>query len=325
MLWLVMAMAIVVSPYFAWNLSRFGHWLPISGAIKSTFPRVVGDARNLGTLGLVTAVVAAGCAVGLLFGRAINERRVVLGVMTSGVLAHALYIVLFTDHNTHWSWYYVLGVLLATLSLCVLADWVSTRSRIVRTRAVATLVIACLSAVGMMRGWTRFVNSRAASHKQSTMRFLPPAAGERWEIQFAGRMERDLPPHAEVLVFDYPGYFAFFTSLRIVAADGLIDDYNYDAEIRRDGLGRYLASRGIPYYVGKDLDPPDSCRQETIFAPLSRTDVGSLVLCPADRLARTATTVQGVPAPDVALYRIREVAAPSGKSPPPMVKHGALW
>ena len=318
-------MAVVVTPYLVWNLARFGHLVPISGAIKSTFPRVSGDWRNLGVLGLACFVVAVCGAAALSLGRIQGARRPVVGAMTAGVLAQGLYIVLFTSHHTHWSWYYVVGVLLTTILLCLAADAITARSALLRSRAVAVFAVALLTTAGLARGWARYRNSGASSHNQLVVRFLHPAANDRWEIQLARHLDRVLPSGAGVLAFDYPGHLAFYSSLRVVAADGLVDDYRYDAMLRRRGLETFLSDHDIGYYVGRDLDPPDSCRSEPIFAPLSKVDVGALRLCPGNLVAATRSVVRGVPAPDVAAFRIGEIEAPRGMPEPPIAKHGSPW
>lgn len=318
-------LVVVVSPYLLWNLLSFGHLVPISGAIKSTFPRIYGDLRNLGVLGLSTFVVGVLGGAGLLLWRGDPLRRLVLGAMALGVLGQALYITFFTDHNTHWSWYYVAGVLLATFLVCAVADEVAAKNRILSRRAVGIAAIALLLTWGLARAWARFANSRASSHNQFVFRVLTPSRDERWEVQFAQYMNRSLPAHAGVLVYDYPGALAFYSSLRIVPADGLIGGYGYDADLRRKGLSDYLAAHSIEYFVGELPASPDSCLTETIFAPIERLDVGSLILCSQDLVATCDQVVRGVPAPPVGLYRIRIVAPARGMPRDPMLKHGLLW
>lgn len=318
-------MSLIVVSYLLWNLAAFGHLMPISGAIKTSFPRIYGDIRNLGVLGLSTFAIALVGGVGLLFKSVAPMRRLVLGSMAVGVVAHALYITLYTDHNTHWSWYYVTGVLLTALLACAAADGVGARVPRLPTRALAVAAIALLVTWGLVRVWARFANSGASSHNQFVFRVLTPAREPRWEVQFARHLEGALPAQAGVLAFDYPGALAFYSSLRIVPADGLIGGYAYDTEVRGRGLAAYLTAHRVGYYFGELSEPPDSCRAEAIFAPLERRDVGSLILCPKDLLATSDQVVRGVPAPAVGLYRIREVTAPRGAPQGPMKKHGLLW
>ena len=318
-------MSLIVAPYLLWNLATFGHLMPISGAIKTTFPRIYGDLRNLGVLGLSTFAIALMGGVGLLFKSVAPRRRLVLGSMVVGVVAHALYITLYTDHNTHWSWYYVPGVLLAALLACVAADELETRFSRLTTRSLAVVAIALLVMWGLARVWARFANSRATSHNQFLFRILAPARAPRWEVQFAQHLEHALPPQASVLAFDYPGALAFYSSLRVIPADGLIGGYAYDTEVREKGLAAYVAAHNVGYYFGELTEPSDSCRAEAIFAPIERTDVGSIILCPQNLVATSGQVVRDVPAPTVGLYRIRDVAPPQNAPRERMKKHGLLW
>jgi hypothetical protein len=62
--------AVLIGAYLAFNRVVFGHFMPISGAIKSGFPYVVGSLNNLPALGRVTSLSAMLCMVmALLFMR----------------------------------------------------------------------------------------------------------------------------------------------------------------------------------------------------------------------------------------------------------------
>ena len=82
--------------------------------------------------------------------------------------------MLYTDHHTHWSWYYVPGVLLGALFGPAAFDSIVARGP---RRAVATVLAAsfALTAMwGVARGWARYVNPEAASHNQFVVEWLPP-------------------------------------------------------------------------------------------------------------------------------------------------------
>jgi hypothetical protein len=252
LIWTAVPVAALALPYLLWNRIEFGHFVPISGAIKSTFPELRPDLRNLGALGLITFVTALAGAAALALPRTPRLRRLALGPLAAGVIAHALYVVCYTDHHTHWSWYYVAGVILLAFLVAIAADGVTSRlPRRVAAPAIALAVIA-VTAWGLARGWARFANADAASHNQLVIQFLPPTPYDRWTVQFARWMETHLPPHAGVLVFDYPGALAYYTTLRIVPADGLMGDFQTDADLRHQGLGRWLADHHIDYYLGPD-------------------------------------------------------------------------
>jgi hypothetical protein len=149
-------------------------------------------------------------------------------------------------------------------------------------------------------------------------------------------MEEHLPPRAGVLVFDYPGALAYYTTLRIVPADGLMSDFQTDADLRRQGLARWLADHHIDYYLGPNPSPnpnssPNSsatavpCDSAVVWAPLSRTPVGAIVRCPEDRVATSAEATKGVQEPDVALHRIRRIVPIKDAPREHISQHGALW
>lgn len=315
----------VVLPYLGWNVLTFGHPMPISGAIKTTFPHTQWDPRNLGTLGLLSAVAGAvGLALALL-PQARLALRLAMGTLAVGVLGQAIYVALFTDHNTHWSWYYVEGVLLGALLLAMVADSILRNRAPQAARRAVAVTITVLTVWGLTRDWARFANSQAASHNQLVFELLEPTSEERWEVQFARWMSRTLPPGSNVLVYDYPGALAYYSTVRIVAADGLVGDYQSNAELLSGGLAAFLSRHAIGYYLAPRATPSDSCFTESIYAPRPRREAGALVLCPENLLGTDEDVVSGAPAPPVALYAIGTALPPAGREPAPVVKHGTWW
>jgi uncharacterized membrane protein len=321
-------------PYLLWNRAHFGHLVPISGAIKSTFPELLPNLRNLGALGFITFVTAIAGAIALALPNTARLRRLALGPLAAGVIAHALYVVVYTDHHTHWSWYYVAGVVFLAFLVAIAADAVTQRLPRRLAAAATALAILAITTWGIARGWARYANADAASHNQLVIQFLPPTPYDRWTIQFARWMGAHLPPNAGVLVFDYPGALAYYTSLRIVPADGLMSDFQTDADLRREGLGQWLARRQIDYYLGPNPNAATGpaagggatpCDSAVVWAPLSRTAVGAIVRCPEDRVVTSAEATEGVQQPDVAIHRIRRVVPVENVPREHITKHGALW
>jgi hypothetical protein len=323
--WIALPVLALALPYLAWNRAVFGHLVPISGAIKSTFPAPRPDLRNLGTLGLITLLGAVAATFYLMRGVP-RLRRLTLGPLAAGVLAHAFYIVVYTDHHTHWSWYYVPGVILLAFLLCIGADALSRRVRPRAFRAAVGVVVVAFTLWGLVRGWARYANADAASHNQLVIQILPATPYDRWSVQFARWMEAHLPPGSGVLVFDYPGALAYYSTLRIVPADGLMGDFEVDERLRAEGLERWLARNRIGYYMGPVPIRGGECDSVIVRAPLTKIAVGAIVRCPGDRVTTSAQATRGVQEPSVALDRIRRVLpAPLHAARESVVKHGALW
>jgi GNAT superfamily N-acetyltransferase len=323
--WIATPTLALALPYLIWNRTEFGHFVPISGAIKSTFPELRPDLRNLGALGFITFITALAGAVALALPRTPRIRRLVLGPLAAGVIAHALYVVCYTDHHTHWSWYYVAGVIHLAFLVAIAADALTRRLPRRLAIAATALAVIAITTWGIVRGWARYANADAASHNQLVIQFLPATPYDRWTVQFARWMEAHLPPHAGVLVFDYPGALAYYTTLRIVPADGLMSDFQTDADLRQKGLGRWLAEHRIDYYLGPNPSGATPCDSAIVWAPLSREPVGAIVRCPEDRIITSAEATQGVQEPDVALHRIRRVVPVANAPREHIAKHGALW
>ena len=325
LVWVALPALALALPYLAWNVVSFGHIVPISGAIKSTFPEFRPDLRNLGTLGLMS--LAGGVVATFVLARCgtLDLRRAALWPLAVGVLAHALYIVGYTDHNTHWSWYYVPGVVLLAFLLAIAADGLARLFRPRAWKTVATAAIILLTAWGVTRGWARYRNADAASHNHFVFELLPATPYDRWTVQFARWMDANLPKGSGVVAFDYPGAMAYYSSLRIVTADGLMGDFEFDGELRRDGLERYLAAHDIRYYLGPAPASAGRCDSAIVRAPLTRIPVGQILRCPGDLVTTSSDVTRGVEDPGVALHRIRRVVHPPSVARERVIKHGALW
>ena len=64
-------------------------------------------------------------------------------------------------------------------------------------------------------------------------------------------MKKNLPAESGVLVFDQPGALGYYSDLRVLPVDGLINDFAYNEDIIRLGIVAYLRTKGVTYYVGR--------------------------------------------------------------------------
>jgi hypothetical protein len=304
-----LAMSAVVMPYLAYNAIRFGGPLPVSGVIKSTFPHVTGRFSNLGSLGaivmvggLASIVVAASSRVGHAgsesTARAFTGARTLLLALGLGVLLHVLYVVAFTNHLTHWSWYYVpgvvnLGVLAAAVWEALAGSWSFRRQS--RLAGVVALVLFCAA---FARGAARAMNPQAVGNNQLQLRLS--RGDQRWTVSLAQWLDHRLPPEAGVMAYDYPGALAFYSFLRVLPEDGLIGDYAYNRELVREGAAGYLRAHGVNYYMGP-FDADGNGLVE-VFAPLGRRSAGFLQLRRKNLIVRVRDLPHMTGAPDVAIW-----------------------
>jgi hypothetical protein len=299
---------LVLAPYLAQNAAQFGHLVPISGAIKSTFPAFDFDVDKLGAMGKLAALSGA---VSFALGAALDRdrrRRVLWLGLGIGTLLHALYVAGYTQHYTFWAWYYASGVIAAALAAAFLPGWLASRwpeSRLLHRLLPVGLTIVILLA------------SAARAHLKA---FNPLQLGPvtvdwsineyRWPEEFARRMKEELPADSIVFTYDWPGALAYYSGLRILPMDGLVNDFKFNDDLLAMGARAYLCQRQVGYFFGLIEDDLE-LQTLPVDAPLYRKSAGSLSLRSEDIVVRVRDVVAR---PDEALpfaiWRLRCGQAP---------------
>jgi hypothetical protein len=278
--------ALVVLPYLGYNYLIFGYAMPISGAIKSIFPSILIDFNNLGEMGRVAAPFGAVVLfIGLVMDGDARRRVVWLGLGT-GVVLHTLYVVAYTDHYTFWAWYYVSGVIAAGFSMSYLAGWISTRIRMLVPENVSYVIVSLAAVVLLSLGAARAWFKGVGPIQMGPIDLYVQINDYRWPNEVGRWLKENLPPGSSMFVYDYPGGVAFFSDLRLLPMDGLVNDFRYNDELLTLGVNRYLCSHAIQYYFGP-LERGSREQIVPVTAPLTRLPAGSLRLRPEDIVVRT--------------------------------------
>ncbi|GEM_PF-3163772 len=265
-----------IALYLAWNHAQFGHLVPISGAIKSAFPHLTIEPSYVGRLGAIVSAIAAASLID-----AIVEGDLVMLAASIGTLLQAGYILFFAAYSTtSFAWYWTVGA----VNLALFLDRFFPRG-LGATAATALVVLA------LTRGWTR-------AFGYSVVNPLRPLALDRFDptdpsfVEGASRwIEHNLPPDAIVLAVDAPGNLAYLSGRRIVALDGLTNDYAFDDKLKRDGIIRYAQQVGADYYFGPSprcgeaISYPfmnaigsDQGTHTSLLSPLTRAPAGEFEL-----------------------------------------------
>jgi len=229
--------AVAALPYFAWNLLRFGHLAPISGAVKSSFPELrhhldlrgdmeVGALLTAAVLVLNAWTLAGDRRRGVPLAESLASPVLMLGTACA---LHFLHAWLFLDWGVYW-WHFAATNLAFALALPVpLARWLEARPRL-RPLAVGLLVAGFASLGGA-------VKVLDFAHKGRQHGGWMEAA--RWARQHT-------PPDAVFAIVD-AGLFGYFSDRRVINLDGKANGYGYREEIERDGLEAYLRRTGVAY------------------------------------------------------------------------------
>ncbi|MDD4735268.1 MAG: hypothetical protein PHP44_04085 [Kiritimatiellae bacterium] len=310
---------VVFVPYLLFNRAVFGHWMPVSGAIKSTLPNLVFNPDGLSGIGKVCALTGVGGLAGALFLRMAPIRRYLLTVLSGGVVLHAAQIVFTTSHHTQWPWYYVAGVINLCFCGVMLADWIADIRGFRSILSVRFLLPLTLMLVTVVNGYAalRYRSSAPTIRESFELERLEEGIDLRWQQRVAVWLSETLPPESGVAVYDWPGMFAYTSDLRILPIDGLINDYRYNDEVLAEGIDAFLKHRRVTYWLGP-CDPLEFERQAwysvreipggveiEVMAPLYRKSAGAFQVRDADRVARLREVIHHPDLPNLALWRIR--------------------
>lgn len=246
------AYVLLLGGYLLWNWSTTGHLVPISGALKGAGDAAHGFARakiaDMGWFALALVLASAGFVVA----SGTRRQRLILLPLYAGIALHAIYIAYFTSGLTNWTWYYGAWMTAGALALPQLA----------------TMAMRRLPAVFGTSAWAAWGERIAAAGLAAVTVLLPlawlavkmpPVVAGRdagWARAYVRDFEDHLPKNQGVFVSDYPGALAYLGGYRVLPADGLINDYGYQAALARDGIRAYLQALGIHYVMapGPDLD-----------------------------------------------------------------------
>ncbi|PYQ14533.1 MAG: hypothetical protein DMH00_01365 [Acidobacteria bacterium] len=247
------------APYLAWNWMCFGHLVPISGTLKSSFPQVGPHLYVLKSIGPhvifslgvgAVVLIAQGCravGVGNAHSGSTRERAFsALAILALSVFLQLTYAVLFEKWGfAHWQVApsFILGA--------VGVGWIQERfawtflPRISaeRLRSFSGLFIVLATAVAL--GWGSW--KRLGAYDPNSF-YLGEWRAARWA-------KERLPNDAVLAAKSDAGLFSYFSGLKVLNInDGLVNDFDYQAAVSRKLLGRHLISKGVRWIL-LSVDP----------------------------------------------------------------------
>jgi hypothetical protein len=287
---------LLLGPYLVWNLATFGHLVPISGALKTSFPDPGWYLGSFKLSRLDHTVLVVSLLACFVYGvrrltmkdrsrqgplRALSE----LDLIAIGALLHAGYLLFFMRWAV-FGWYLVPE----RFALVVLVAWAVAEvngRRIERWMALvpgfATLALAGTLVFAVRRDW-----------KQPLDHSWHVAAYE------AAIWARDHLPQEAILAMKDAGHFAFFSERRVINIDGLANNFAYQDELRRGRFAAYLHESGVTYFVQHAFpDSPEVARGEyqswtfNAFSHLYQVSGGSICVTPRDEVYRSMPYFDG--------------------------------
>jgi heme exporter protein D len=226
----VLFASVLVIPYLAHNVLQFGHLMPISGYLKSSFP-VVGP--NVGEVSAVhTLLVGAIVALLPVFLWHVEESRFkdsVLVLSAASVMHYAHFFAF--GKAASWYWYAVL----ASVTVGLLAGWIASVG--VRQYRQSADNVRLRKGVALLLG--------AVVCGVVISKVLQPKHPARIA---ANKLEQTVPAGSVVYVNDWPGMMNFYSDCRVIAADGLTNNFSYFKKIKT-APKQFLREAGVEFIV----------------------------------------------------------------------------
>ena len=243
LLLIAQAFLLLLVPYLGYNGHAFGHFVPVSGWVKSSFPELGWQPGFLNDPVLATLVLVS---IGYLLwlaaasrktGTAVPPYRRCLAFLSATILLQTAYMALFLKAGGIWQWYFTLFYLLIPMLIaepvhCLLG----AMSQRINYGLLGMLVIA----IGLLPNTVRATRVHA---------LLSPGKDVDWQVASydAAVWARQNTNETAKFAMSDAGHFAFFSQRSVINLDGLVNDFAYQEVLAERRLNAYLRSRGIDY------------------------------------------------------------------------------
>lgn len=249
--------------YMGFNKAAFGHPVPVSGVIKSSYPHIHVDWHALGWQGscIVSATLLL-LTASFFLAAGQPPLQALFGVAFVAVFLHASYIILFSWGS---QWHYTTAFTVFPIALSFVLTKASEQfkqpavfSKIICSATLLSL--ALMVSVGYLKTYYHFSVTLLAMGKQK----LQPNTDKSPRMHLVDDINHYLAPGTGIAVFDSPGVLAYFTHARILPLDGLVNDRAYDSDIVKEGIQSYLRRRNIRYFIAASLPEGREYRSSTL-------------------------------------------------------------
>jgi len=228
---------VVFSPYCIWNMVRFGHIMPVSGAMKSSFPALrqsltlSGD-RLFGAVLLAFLWVLLVAAVLGDSERTGRWRRTLGSPLTLLVVActlHFAHAFLFLTWGVYWWHFSIYGLAMAVGLAEATGRWTSKYPRL-RSAVIGTLILVALIPAAVLK--VHEYRVKGAQHRAWL-------EGAEWAREHT-------PPNTVFAIAD-AGLFGYFSDRRVINLDGKANGYAYRNALYYDTVDDYLRDARVEY------------------------------------------------------------------------------
>lgn len=233
--------AFMLCAYLLWNRLHFGHWMPISGALKTAFPNMVLVPRHLLIKSvLVRMAIPVAASIAYILASALKEHvarlsqiHLPLLMLNIYVLLHACYAAFFQDWGV-FPWYFALPLCIASLTLPALISLLPNRK----------LMVSLVMASGAVVVLATFCKLALPSRHVGLRRLYEQAI---W-------LRENTEPNA-ICIAEDAGIIGYYSQRRVINLDGLINSYEYQDYLAQGRFSDYLRDKGVQYFIATRGNP----------------------------------------------------------------------
>jgi hypothetical protein len=242
-----LAAAAVVGPWLAFNFVEFGSVMPISGALKSSFPHsslgpyTLPRIAALGGVNLVSAILAIGwslwTAIRALVNRPASNPEFYTATTTIfawTVTTHFLYTLIFMKTDT-FGWYFVMYPLFSIIFVTGPVDRL-LKSNLMSARPALYPATAALLLVAVIV-------------RDQTRDSFPQNGGWHTAVYNAAVWARENTLPGAIFAMSDCGHFAFFSLRRVINLDGLANNFDFQQTLADHRLNQYLRQNEVDFLV----------------------------------------------------------------------------
>jgi hypothetical protein len=222
--------AVMAAPFFAWNAIEYGHLMPVSGSVKSTFP-AVRDSLSLHSDQLFGLLLLS--AVLGLWGwstrndvrngaRLAEVIRTPLSFLVFACALHYLHLFLFLSWGTYWWHFAPYGLALSILLSQACRDFGERHTGLRPLANVGLATVVSLASVIV------FVDKLENTER----RHVTWLEAARWA-------HSNSEP-GDVFALKDAGLFGYFSDRHVINLDGKANGYRYSDYLNHGEIDRYL-------------------------------------------------------------------------------------
>ncbi|MBN1164296.1 MAG: hypothetical protein JXB45_06940 [Candidatus Krumholzibacteriota bacterium] len=237
--------SLIVLPYLIYNHIAFGSLVPISGALKSSFPHSTLSCYGFLKMGKKYWLFTLYAIIYFISYLLKHARKsplqsnqdyfhLAMSVLAFSVILHALFTILFLKWAI-FNWHFIYYAFFAALALNSLIAFLSSKFQTKKYSLLLGLLFLSGTLIAVNKNYNRFHAS----------------IDRNWQVASyeAAIWARHNTDKNAIFAMKDSGHFGFFSERKVINLDGIVNNSSYQETIKNKQLNLYLKENGVKYLV----------------------------------------------------------------------------